>query len=114
MRSITLAAEAVFLVCNARCKRRLIVLYVNGKGSKLITSGLKALSRCVFRGKELLVSFVRECEIIRGCHNRDKGTAENERLRNPKFIFSYPKNERLIFLCSRNAAQKEISTMRVG
>ena len=36
-----------------------------------------------------------ECEIIRGCHNRDKGTAENERLRNPKFIFSYPKNEEL-------------------
>ena len=34
-----------------------------------------------------------ECEIIRGCHNRDKGTAENERLRNLKFIFSYPKNE---------------------
>ena len=55
-----------------------------------------------------------ECEIIRGCHNRDKGTAENERLRDPKFIFSYPKNERLIFLCGRNAAQKEISTMRVG
>ena len=52
--------------------------------------------------------------IIRGCHNRDKGTAENERLRNPKFIFSYPKNERLIFLNGRNAAQKEISTMRVG
>ena len=55
-----------------------------------------------------------ECEIIRGCHNRDKGTAENERLRDPQFIFSYPKNERLIFLCSRNAAQEEISTMRVG
>ena len=55
-----------------------------------------------------------ECEIIRGCHNRDKGTAENERLRDLKFIFSYPKNERLIFLCGRNAAQKEISTMRVG
>lgn len=55
-----------------------------------------------------------ECEIIRGCHNRDKGTAENERLRNPKFIFSYPKNERLIFLSGRNAAQEEISTMRVG
>ena len=55
-----------------------------------------------------------ECEIIRGCHNRDKGTAENERLRGPKFIFSYPKNERLIFLCNRNAAQEEISTMRVG
>ena len=53
-------------------------------------------------------------DIIRGCHNRDKGTAENERLRDPKFIFSYPKNERLIFLCSRNVAQKEISTMRVG
>ena len=55
-----------------------------------------------------------ECEIIRGCHNRDKGTAENERLRNLKFIFSYLKNERLIFLGGRNAAQEEISTMRVG
>ena len=53
-------------------------------------------------------------DIIRGCHNRDKGTAENERLRNPKFIFSYPKNERMIFLNDRNAAQEEISTMRVG
>ena len=53
-------------------------------------------------------------DIIRGCHNRDKGTAENERLRDPKFIFSYPKNERLIFLNGRNAAQEEISTMRVG
>ena len=53
-------------------------------------------------------------DIIRGCHNRDKGTAENERLRDPKSIFSYPKNERLIFLNSRNAAQEEISTMRVG
>lgn len=53
-------------------------------------------------------------DIIRGCHNRDKGTAENERLRNPKFIFSYPKNERLIFLGGSNAAQEEISTMRVG
>ena len=52
-------------------------------------------------------------DIIRGCHNRDKGTAENERLRNPKFIFSYPKNERMIFLCGSNAIQKEISTMRV-
>ena len=55
-----------------------------------------------------------ECEIIRGCHNRDKGTAENERLRDSKFIFSYPKNERLILLNGRNAAQEEISTMRVG
>ena len=53
-------------------------------------------------------------DIIRSCHNRDKGTAEKERLRNPKFIFSYPKNERLIFLGGRNAAQEEISTMRVG
>ena len=77
-------------------------------------STVKAWSRCVFMGKELLLSFVGECEIIRGCHNRDKGTAENERLRDPKFIFSYPKNERLIFLRGRNAAQEEISTMRVG
>ena len=53
-------------------------------------------------------------DIIRGCHNRDKGTAENERLRNLKFIFSYPKNERLIFLGGSNAIQKEISTMRGG
>ena len=53
-------------------------------------------------------------DIIRGCHNRDKGTAENERPRNPKFIFSYPKNERLIFLGGSNVIQKEISTMRVG
>ena len=45
------------------------------------------------------------CETIRGCHNRDNGTAENERLRDLKFIFSYPKNERLIFLGGRNAAQ---------
>lgn len=55
-----------------------------------------------------------ECEIIRGCYNRDKGTTENERLRNPKFIFPYPKNERMIFLSGRNAAQEEISAMRVG
>ena len=53
-------------------------------------------------------------DIIRGCHNRNKGTAENERLRDPKFIFSYPKNERRIFLGGSNAIQKEISTMRVG
>ena len=65
-------------------------------------------------GKRVVVTIHGECEIIRGCHNRDKGTAENERLRNPKFIFSYPKNERMIFLCGRNAAQEEISTMRVG
>ena len=65
-------------------------------------------------GKRVVVTIHGECEIIRGCHNRDKGTAENERLRNPKFIFSYPKNERLILLSGRNAAQEEISTMRVG
>jgi glycosyltransferase involved in cell wall biosynthesis len=65
-------------------------------------------------GKRVVVTIHGECEIIRGCHNRDKGTAENERLRDLKFIFSYPKNERLIFLGGRNAAQEEISTMRVG
>ena len=53
-------------------------------------------------------------DIIRSCHNRDKGTAENGRLRNPKFIFSYPKNERPIFLDGRDVEPKEISTMRVG
>ena len=65
-------------------------------------------------GKRVVVTVHGECEIIRRCHNRDKGTAENERLRDPKFIFSYPKNERLIFLGGSNAIQKEISTMRVG
>ena len=66
------------------------------------------------KGKIVKIAMFGATVIIRGCHNRDKGTAENERLRDPKFIFSYPKNERLIFLCSRNAAQEEISTMRVG
>ena len=65
-------------------------------------------------GKRVVVTVHGECEIIRGCHNRDKGTAENERLRDLKFIFFYPKNERMIFLSGRNAAQEEISTMRVG
>ena len=67
-----------------------------------------------FFGKRVISTIHGECEIIRGCHNRDKGMSENERLRDPKFIFSYPKNERMIFLCGRNAAQEEISTMRVG
>ena len=70
------------------------------------------MSNVTLENKTILVTGVRD--IIRGCHNRDKGTAEDERLRDPKFIFSYPKNERLIFLSGRNAAQEEISTMRVG
>ena len=66
------------------------------------------------KGEAVKIAMFGAAAIIRGCHNRDKGTAENERLRDPKFIFSYPKNERLIFLSGRNAAQKEISTMRAG
>ena len=66
------------------------------------------------KGEEFKIAMFGAAVIIRGCHNRDKGTAENERLRDPKFIFSYPKNERMIFLSGRNAAQEEISTMRVG
>ncbi len=46
-------------------------------------------------------------DIIHGCHNRDKGTAENERLHNPKFIFSYPKNERLIFWVAAMPSRKK-------
>jgi hypothetical protein len=65
-------------------------------------------------GKKVIVTIHGECEIIRGCLNRDEGTAENERLRDPKFIFSYPKNERLIFLNGRNATQEEILTMSMG
>lgn len=41
---------------------------------------------------------------IRGCHHRDKGAAENDRLRDPKFIFSRPKGERPILPSDRNAA----------
>ena len=67
-----------------------------------------------FKDLKIAVAGTGARDIIRGCHNRDKGTAENERLRDSKFIFSYPKNERLIFLRGRNAAQEEISTMRVG
>ena len=66
------------------------------------------------KGKIVKIAMFGAAVIIRGYHNRDKGTAENERLRNSKFIFSYPENERLVFLGGRNAAQKEISTMRVG
>ena len=84
------------------------VVHIHAEGPAFFTWLLKMF------GKRVVVTVHGECEIIRGCHNRDKGTAENERLRTPKFIFSYPKNERLIFLCSRNAAQEEISTMRVG
>lgn len=67
-----------------------------------------------FKDLKIAVAGTGARDIIRGCHNRDKGTAENERLRDLKFIFSYPKNERLIFLGGSNAVQKEISTMRVG
>ena len=67
-----------------------------------------------FKDLKIAVAGTGARDIIRGCHNRDKGTAENERLRDPKFIFSYPKNERLIFLSGRNDAQEEISTMKVG
>ena len=60
------------------------------------------------KGEIVKIAMFGATVIIRGCHNRNKGTAENERLRNPKFIFSYLENERLIFLCNRNVAQKEI------
>ena len=84
------------------------VVHIHAEGPAFFTWLPKLL------GKRVVVTIHGECEIIRGCHNRDKGTAEKERLRNPKFIFSYPKNERLIFLGGSNAAQEEISTMRVG
>ena len=55
-----------------------------------------------------------ECEIIRGCHNRDKGTVEKKRLHDLTFLFSYPENEQNIFLDGWKAARKEISTKRAG
>lgn len=53
-------------------------------------------------------------DIIRGCHNRDKGTVEKKRLHDLTFIFSYPENEQNIFLNGWKAARKEISTKRAG
>lgn len=67
-----------------------------------------------FKDLKIAVAGTGARDIICGCHNRDKGTAENERLRNPKFIFSYPKNEQNIFLDGWKAARKEISTKRAG
>ena len=55
-----------------------------------------------------------ERDIIRGCHNRDKGTVEKKRLNDLTFIFSYPENEQNIFLDGWKAARKEISTKRAG
>ena len=55
-----------------------------------------------------------ECEIIHGCHNRNKGTVEKKRLHDLTVLFSYPKNEQNIFLDSWKAARKEISTKRAG
>ena len=51
---------------------------------------------------------------IRGCHHRDKGAAENERLRDPKFILSRPKGERPILLNDRNAAGGRGGALRGG
>ena len=87
-----------------------VVIMAGGKGTR-ISSVASDIPKPMIKIDGIPVL---ECEIIRGCHNRDKGTAESERLRDPKFIFSYPKNERLIFLGGSNAIQKEISTMRVG
>ena len=53
-------------------------------------------------------------DIIRGCHNRDKGTVEKKRLHDLTFILSYPKNEQNIFLDGWKVARKEISTKRAG
>lgn len=89
-------------------------MYIDKKLPFKETSPIRTGGVNIMKNYKIAVAGTEECEIIRGCHNRDKGTAENERLRNPKFIFSYPKNERLIFLGGSNAIQKEISTMRVG
>ena len=77
--------------------RRLKMKWLHGRKGKMNAVRLE--------NKTILVTG--ECEIIRGCHNRDKGTAENERLRNPKFIFSYPKNERLIFWVAAMPSRKK-------
>ena len=87
-----------------------LFLYIKIDGSLMKTAKGQMII-CVIPGR---CYKRRPGDIIRGCHNRDKGAAENERLRNPKCIFSYPKNERVIFLNGRNAAQEEISTIRVG
>lgn len=106
-----------------RLQERLRRQEIGNPRRKLILTNTREICRiaecekgnnAINKGKIVKIAMFGAAVIIRGCHNRDKGTAENERLRNPKFIFSYPKNERLIFLGGSNAIQKEISTMRVG
>lgn len=64
--------------------------------------------------KRLRIAMLGAGEIIRGCHNRDKGTVEKKRLHDLTFIFSYPENEQNIFLDGWKAARKDISTKRAG
>lgn len=106
-----------------RLQERLWRQEIGNSRWKLISTNMREICRmaecekghnAINKGEIVKIAMFGATVIIRDCHNRDKGTAENERLRDPKFIFSYPKNERLIFLCGRNAAQEEISTMRVG
>ena len=51
-------------------------------------------------GKRVVVTIHGECEIIRGCHNRDKGTAENETLVFVNFLLAivFPKGLRFATL----------------
>ena len=106
-----------------RLQERLRRQEIGNPRRKLILTNTREICRiaecekgnnAINKGEIVKIAMFGAAVIIRGCHNRDKGTAENERIRDPKFIFSYPENERLIFLGGSNAIQKEISTMRVG
>ena len=60
-------------------------LFLYGKDWWIINENAKGqMIICVIPGR---CYKRRPGDIIRGCHNRDKGTAEREGLRDPKFIF---------------------------
>lgn len=64
---------------------------------QILSKAFEKEKRCQTREEEPRTGVWGEAVSIRGCHHRDKGAEKNKRLRDPKFIFSYPKNERLIF-----------------
>ena len=62
---------------------------------------------------KLSIALLNTTVIIRGCHNRDNGTVENESLRNPKFIFFLPKERKTGIPERQNCRSKRNSTMGV-
>ena len=93
---------------------RLVVVWLIMRFTYIVDEKVSGRYGIIKKDYKVAVAGTGARDIIRGCHNRDKGTAENERLRDSKFIFSYPENGQNIFLDGWKAAQKEISTKRAG